>query len=219
MMRSIAEFSLKSTLTGPQRNAEVVLAQRFAFSLLALSALAACGGKTEGVASNEAPLRSMAQCPDLINEGGIAKVCAADDQGNFYPLLFNAPTPAVPFGLTVVPSGRKVAVVYVFKDGYVPDPHDVAADAARTYAAAIALPLPDFSGSPVAVSGPCCPEQDAANRVASHAVLNGNTMTVSLDDVPGDGLQVAQVLAYPTLYASSSVVTHFSVRFYVGRRP
>ena len=100
-------------------------------------------------------------------------------------------------------------------------------------AASGAVGGPVQNGTAAATPGPCCSEDAEANRVPSHATLAGNVMTVSLDDVPADGVQVAAVFDDATLYASRIHPTcnlpaplcqdqldrGFSVRFYVGHRP
>jgi hypothetical protein len=212
-------------------------------ALVVAAAPAGCSGPSEEIAFNAAPLSSMAQCPDLDEGDGVAKVCVTDDHGNFYsPLL--SPSPAAADGVLVVPGGRELSIVYAFTAGFVPNAVDVASgNAVQTFAAAYALPLPSPSrlapsGGPVgtnasatATSSPCCAEDLATNRVASHAVLEGALMTVRLDDIPSDGLQVAAVHDDASLYASRISPTcdlpadrcryplGFALRFYVGHRP
>jgi hypothetical protein len=195
-----------------------------------LAALAAgCSSTGERIDFQRAPIRSMNDCPDA-GDDVVKKVCIQDDQGQFYDPFTSADGPGHRPGtdVLVVPAGRKLSIVYVFADAYVPASGDLGGDSTKAYDAAINVTA---NGS----SGPCCSEDKESNRVASSASMQGNTMTLSLTDVQPVATQVATILDFQKLYASRIAPNTctvpaqacswfaqgggFAVRFYVGSEP
>jgi hypothetical protein len=186
--------------------------------------VAGCSGKVETLsfarttAGLSGPLPSLSDCPLLAanltvttatGQVVVTRACFMDDQGNYYDALYSDGPELTPSGIPILPGGRKYSFVVQFADAWTPAA--VATDVGSAYAG----PNNIFSEN-----APCCPEDQASNRVPTSATLEGNVLTISLMDLVPNGEQVDVQFDCSLVWATPGPECGaFNGRFYVNDAP